>query len=137
MAEETLVKETLTEEMIAAGAELTRRLDCAAWPLAASLWIFDPELNQWRLILASSVVKEKGPLEAYRHVSNTLAESNLKLPFFSISAVSPDDPLIRGLLSAYGTGAEIEGRRIYRSAVKGHFVDDAYVYRLMSVAPAA
>lgn len=137
MAEETLVKESLTDRMIAAGAELTRTLDRAHWPVVASLWLFEPESNQWRLILASPAVNEKGPLEAYRHVSDALRATTPKLSLDAISVVSPEDPLIRVLMSAYQTGFEIEGRRVFRSAINGHFVDDAYVYRLLPIAPAA
>lgn len=36
MAEATLVKEVLTDDMIAAGAAVTRTLDAAGWPIVAS-----------------------------------------------------------------------------------------------------
>jgi len=137
MAEETLVKESLTDRMIEAGAELTRTLDGAHWPVVASLWFFESETNQWRLILASPAVSEKGPLEAYRHVNDALRASMPTLALDAISVVSPDDPLIRVLTAAYQTGSDIKGRRVFRSAINGRFVDDAYVYRLLPIAPAA
>lgn len=137
MAEETLVKEALTEDMIVAGADLTRSLDRAHWPVAASLWSFVPETNQWRLILASSAVAEEGPLAAYRHVSQALRSSASKLSLDSVSVVAPTDSLVKVLTSAYRTDSGLEGRRVFRTAINGHFVDDAYVYRLPSVAPAA
>jgi len=40
MAEETLVKEILTKEMIQAGADLIRRLDEAHLEVNASLWLY-------------------------------------------------------------------------------------------------
>jgi len=137
MAEETLVKEALTDQMILAGAELTKNLDRAGWPVVASLWLFEPENNQWRLVLASPAVDQEGPRESYRRVSDALGEGAASIPLASVSVVSSDDPLVRVFRSAYRTGREIEGRRVFRSAINGHFVDDAYVYRILAAAPAA
>lgn len=133
-AEETVVKEALTEEMIAAGAELTRSLDHAHWPLVAALWLFDPENNQWRLLLASSCVNEQGPRESYEHVSEALRALHEPVPLESVRVVSSEDPFVRAFRSAFRAGRRSEGRRVFRSAIDGHFVDDAYIYK---VTPAA
>ncbi len=45
MVTEALVKESLSSEMIAAGAELTRRLDEARFVVSASLWLYIAETN--------------------------------------------------------------------------------------------
>jgi hypothetical protein len=137
MADETMVKETLSEEMIAAGAELTKSLDRARWPVVAAFWLFESETNHWRLVLASPAVSEEGPREAYRHVSEALHATRPALPLESVSVVPSDHPIVRAFRSAYGTGRGLEGRRVFRSAIDGHFVDDAYVYRVLPVAPAA
>ena len=137
MAEETLVKEALTDQMITAGAELTERLDRAQWPVVASLWLFDSENNHWRLVLASPAVNQDGPRESYRHVSNALREMNTGVQLENVSVVSPEDPVVQVFRSAYRTGRDIEGRRVFRSAINGHFVDDAYLYRILPMAPAA
>ena len=64
MAQDTVVKEPLTEAMIRAGAELTRRLDELRWPVFASLWLYLSEGNQWRLMLASPLVASGAILES-------------------------------------------------------------------------
>ena len=46
MAAETVVKEILTQEMIQAGAALTRQLD-EAHPVCASLWLYILDKNLW------------------------------------------------------------------------------------------
>jgi hypothetical protein len=137
MAEETLVKEALTDQMIAAGAGLTESLDRAQWPVVASFWLFDSENNHWRLVLASPAVTREGPRESYRHVSNALREMNTGVQLENVSVVSPEDPLVQVFRSVYRTGRDLEGRRVFRTAINGHFVDDAYVYRILPVAPAA
>lgn len=137
MADETLVKEVLTGEMIAGGADLTRELDRSGWPVVGSLWLYDREINQWRLLIASPVVDAEGPLAAYRRVDGALHTGESRLSLEHISVVSPADVRVRALTAAYQTGTEIEGRRVFRSAVNGHYIDDAYVYRLLPIAPAA
>jgi len=52
MAEETMVKDILTKEMIQAGADLVRRLDEAHLEVNASLWLYIPDANLWRLVIA-------------------------------------------------------------------------------------
>ena len=137
MAEEILVKENLTEQMIEAGAALTRELDHSNWPVLASLWLYEAETNEWRLLIASPTVDSEGPLAAYRCVSGALRTVRPQLSLESISVVSPEDARVRALAAAYQTGFEIQGRRVSRGAVNGHYFDDAFVYRLLPVAPAA
>jgi hypothetical protein len=140
MAEDTLVKELLTDQLIAAGAELTRKLERSTWPVVASLWLYDSEINEWRLVIASPRVGSDGPLAAYREVSAALqagGESVLPLSLEDISVVSAEDSRVRALAFAYPSGVDIEGHRIFRGAINGHYIDDAYIYRLPPVAPAA
>jgi hypothetical protein len=137
MAEEPLVKEALTEQMISAGSELTRALDRAGWPLAGALWLFDPENNEWQLLLASTSVRGEGPRAAYARVAEALRSLNSPLPLESIAVVDPADTRIRLLASVYPSNLNVEGRRFSRSAIGGHVIDDAYIYRLHPVAPAA
>src|ERR1700740_7177 len=140
MADETLEKERLNEQLIAAGAELTRKLDRSPWPVVASLWLYDPEINEWRLVIASPRVGSDGPLAAYREVSAALqagGDSVLPLSLEDISVVSAEDSRIWALASAYPGGVNIEASRIFRGAINGHYIDDAFIYRLPPVAPAA
>ncbi len=73
MAEETVVKEMLTQEMIQAGAEITRRLDEAHLEVRASLWWYIPDKNLWRLIVASPAVRLDGPKKVYQKIQTILS----------------------------------------------------------------
>ncbi|HEY0142301.1 MAG TPA: hypothetical protein VGF48_15490 [Thermoanaerobaculia bacterium] len=131
MAEDTVVKEALTEDMKKAGAELTRRLDDAAWPVIASFWYFVPDANQWRLMLASPNLESEGPKQSYEAISkavSTLREYFDSLEF--ISVVAPTHDVVQTLASAIQTGRTIDGIRLSKRMVDGHFIDDAYVYRM-------
>jgi hypothetical protein len=138
VAEETLVKEALTEEMKNAGAELTRKLDEARWPVVAAFWYFVPSDNQWKLIFASPKLESEGPKRSYEAIIK--AGSALSQQFGglgSISVVAPSHYVVRALASAVATDATIKGIRFSKGMLDGHFIDDAYIYRLAPETAAA
>ncbi|MCH8206109.1 MAG: HEPN domain-containing protein [Chloroflexi bacterium] len=133
MAEEAVVKELLTDEMIDAGAELTRRLDSTALPVSSCLWLFMSESNLWRLVIASPEVTTSGPKKTYRKIRSVLSEmpgALSQLTLSDIGVVEENDRLISLLRSAIKTGNGISGIRFSRNTINGQFIDDAYIYRL-------
>ncbi|MHB0969450.1 MAG: hypothetical protein ACYC7A_09440 [Thermoanaerobaculia bacterium] len=135
MAEETLVRESLTEEMIRAGEELTKKLDESAWPVTAAFWFYVPDENQWRLVFASPIVAKKGPKAGYDAVAEAL--SALRRNFTAlryISVVEPQNPLVQLLASAVSIGPGITGVRFSQNTVNGRFIEDAYLYKLTRTA---
>jgi len=139
MAEETLVKDVLTDAMIKAGADLTLRLDRVEWPVIASFWLYLPEVNNWRLVLASPVVTLSGPRHAYQSVQTALgalADITTGLTLSDIEVVEPRHYLVTSLRSAVDTGPTISGMRLTRTMINGQFIHDAYIYRMSDRAPA-
>lgn len=133
MAEETLVKEILTKEMIQAGADLVRRLDEAHLAVNASLWLYIPDINLWRLVIASPAVKEEGPKKIYQKIQSVLSQASddaFKVTLSDISVVENSDPLITLLRTSVTTGIGISGLRFSRSTINGHFIEDAHLYRV-------
>ena len=133
MAEETVVKEILTQEMIQAGAELTRRLDEAHLEVRASLWLYIPDKNLWRLIVASPAVRQDGPKKVYQQIQTILSkmsDKTWKIPLHDISVVEDSDPLIALLRTSMSTEDGISGIRFSRDTINGHFIEDAYIYRM-------
>ena len=133
MAEETVVKEALTQEMIQIGAELTRRLDEAHLEVRASLWLYMPDKNLWRLIVASPAVRQDGPKKVYQQIQTILSKMSDRtwtLPLHDISVVDDGDPLIASLRTSMGTKDGIARRRFSRDTVNGHFIEDAYIYKM-------
>ena|SRR5258706_1019440 len=138
MAEEILVKETLTEEMKRDGAALTRALDEAGWPVVASFWYYESDYNRWKLMLVSPRVRTDGSREAYGTVIkaiDALHQSRTNLNF--IRAIAPNHPLVTRLASVIQTGWTIGGIPFYRQAIDGEIVEDAYLYRMTSESAAA
>ncbi len=138
MAQDSVVKEPLTEAMIRAGAELTRKLDELRWPVFASLWLYLSEGNQWKLVLASPLVASDGPKKSYETIQDALtktpaAEGAVKLSEIGVTDLK--NPLIALLRVAISTGPVIGGVRFTRNVINGHFIEDAYVYRMSDTAP--
>ena len=133
MAEEVVVKEVLTKEMIEAGAELTRLLDQTPLVVSASLWLYIPESNIWRLIIVSPEVETSGPRKVYQKVQPVLSqvlEEKPSIGLKDISVVENGNPLIALLRMAIRTGDDISGIRFSKDTISGHFIEDAYIYRM-------
>ena len=133
MVTEMVVKESLTERMISAGSELTRRLNEAGLVVSAVLWFYDPESNDWRLIVASPDVHSKGLKTVYKDVQSvlsTIPENQSVISLKDISVVDSSDPLISLLKDALTTGNGISGIRVSRNMINGTLIEDAYIYRL-------
>ena len=138
MAQDGVVKEPLTEVMIRAGAELTRKLDERGWPVIASLWLYRSEANRWRLVLASPLVAADGRRKSYEIVQAALAATSAAEGTMSLSDVGvkkPTDPLIALLLAAARTEPMTEGLRFTRTVINRRFIEDAYIYRMSDTAP--
>jgi hypothetical protein len=138
MAEETVVKEALNEEMKCFGASLTRALDDAGWPIVAAFWYFESDENQWMLMLASPRVSSLGPREAYGAVIDALDALGLSRSNVNqIRVVAPDHPVVKALASAFQTGWTITAIPFSRQAIDRSIIDDAYIYRVTSESAAA
>ncbi|MFN2571352.1 MAG: hypothetical protein ABR537_07030 [Gemmatimonadales bacterium] len=139
MAEDALVKDVLTDAKIKAGADLTRRLDDAEWPVIASFWLYLPEQNSWRLVVASPVVTLSGPRKAYETIQmalGALPETRKAIALNDVEVVEPQHYLVTLLRTAINTGPTINGIRFTRTMINGQFIHDAYIYRVSDKAPA-
>lgn len=107
MVTEALVMESLSSEMTSAGEELTRRLDEARFVVSASLWLYIPETNTWRLIVGSPEVRTLGPKRAYRQVQSVISKmpsDQPRIPLKDITVIDSNDPLLNLLRIAIKTG---------------------------------
>ncbi len=134
MVEEVLVKEVLTGEMIEAGRALIQRLDESTdLDIEAAYWLYLPEVNRWRLMLASPQVGREGPIAAYGTIWNALndpPDQQSNLSFNDISVIEPNQDLVAALRASMGTGNERMPVRLSRTAVQGRYIEDALIYRL-------
>lgn len=135
MAEEVLVKESISREMISAGERLSRHLIDSGLTVDGLLWLYDPESNTWRFIVASPEVKSLGPKSVYQKLRPIVEELSQQseeiVAWDDIFVVDSNDPLIQLLRQAITTGLAISGIRFSRNIVNGVLIDDAYIYRLV------
>jgi hypothetical protein len=134
VAENQVVKEQLTRAMEDAGDALTRELDKMGVSISTALWLFDPEIGEWRLLFASSSVSEKGRLDFYEKIQRAL--KNLgplasATPLSTIRLMDPGDSLVQLLKVAIQTAPDAIGRiRFSRNTINGYYIDDALIYRV-------
>lgn len=117
-----MAQEPLVEANIQAGRELIARLKNAGVQIEGAFWSFTPEIDRWKLLIASRDAKSGGT-GLYRKmldVGGTLDVS-------SVQFVSPLSPLYKALENAtrHRPAGDI---RISQSMVDGVYVDDALVY---------
>jgi hypothetical protein len=132
MAEDTVVKEQLTNEMIEAGAELTKKLDEMGLHPQVAMWFFLAEINEWRLLFASPAVSTVGPQQVYEQIQQarkTLGRQAEHVPFSAIGLMDNNHQLVRLLHTANHTGPGVSRVRFSKNVIDGHFIDDALIYR--------
>ena len=144
MAEEVVVKEQLTSDMILAGGELTRRLrQDKDFGLVCSLWLYTSESNRWRLVMATPIVESSGPIHAYQLIQGIIGQDwpgELEMHLYTISVLRSNHSLVRALRSLghfeiqdlpHGprpTPTVRAGKRITLSRVQDVFIEDALIY---------
>jgi hypothetical protein len=124
----------LTSAMVDAGAELTRKLDQIGVPITAALWLFEAELNEWRLVFASPEVTTLGSRDVYdkvRQAIDQLQERAAPVPLSLVTLMDANADLILRLRKALGTGSGISRIRFSKNVIDGHFIDDALIYRVV------
>lgn len=102
--------------------------------IKAAFWWYVPESEEWRLVVATPLVDEVGPLAAYGVIQAhmTAIKPPVSLTLRNISLISPKDPRVKAFKKAMKVAPDPFGVRFTRSALNGTYVEDAYVYRLPS-----
>jgi hypothetical protein len=130
MAQEILVSEILTSEMISAGAELAPYFLSSQLPIDGLLWLYHPESETWRFVVVTPEVKTFGLTKVYediRSIVSNIPAGKLIVPINDIFAVDSNDPLIAALRPAMvgRQNVKISGSLFGRVLIEG-----AYVYTL-------
>lgn len=132
MAENTVVKEQLTDEMIEAGAQLTQKLDELGLPISVAMWFFLSDINEWRLLFASPQSSAEGPRAVYEKIEEArkaLGTQAERLPLSAIGLMDTNLELVQLLRGGLRTGPGVHRVRFSKNVINGHFIDDALIYR--------
>ena len=133
MAEELLVGEQLTPEMIKSGEMLIAALDKLNVLVKGAFWLLLPDQRTWRLVIASPEVRLAGPKAVYRKIRSALERlppGVASVGTKDISVVDEKAHALSLLRSAVSTGPGISGIRFSRNVINGQLVEDAYLYRV-------
>lgn len=127
-----MVKNNLNDEMIDAGRALIKKLIVQDLQLTAALWFYFADTDIWRLILASPIVKAKGPRAMYEKVQSVIRASGDEFPSLELSnitVVSPEDNIVTQfesvILMEGFTGTEISN-----DTIGGRVIEGALIYNL-------
>ena len=132
MDKRAMVKPTLTPEMIESGAQLVRELDASKLRPVAAFWLFFPDAEAWKLVIAERELAKLGPRETYKRIQRVLASSKeaLELSLADISLREPKARIVSLLSKAIGALPGIGGKRFTNNVIDGTVIEDAYIYRL-------
>lgn len=116
-------KTTLVRDDIKIGHHIIGLLAAAGIPLNDAFWVHQPQTGEWRLLLSSPWVDQKGINTAYIALSNALHKSPLlgRLPIRRISLVSPQDSLLKSVQAA--TNVSSSNSNQYYSLFVHDFLD--------------
>jgi hypothetical protein len=131
MAHEPLVASDVT-----IGEAFVRMLNDHGYKILAAAWIYDTDLEQWKLVLGSDEAYAKGA-EAYFEASHLLHNNeNLKNRFrlARMKIVSLADPILSALANSVRPYRGTPVVRLSQTVIDGHYVDDAVVYDLAVLA---
>ena len=125
-------KTALVERNIEDGRRLLEALDGADFQVSVALWLYVVEDEEWRFMVASPLVDQRGTKESYAFIQGVLAllspPSGISLK--QVSVVSPKHDLLKLFGVAVRTGPGISGIRFTGNTINNVFVEDAYIYRV-------
>ena len=125
---------TLVDRRIDHGARFLAELDAAGVPVESAFWLFRSEWDEWRLVLATPLFDQSGPLAAYRQLLDVYeADREISFGSDSLTAVGADDVRVQELRSLFRTLPPKFGDRFEDRFMRGGEVENAYVYRLSPV----
>ncbi|MGH7411702.1 MAG: hypothetical protein ACREJ6_11680 [Candidatus Methylomirabilis sp.] len=114
------------------GKALVAALDRAGIEVKSALWLYDPEIPEWRLILSMPMVAERGTGATYDAIAEVFRTAPVTgLYLRQIHLARPKDPLVASLSRAIHTGPSIQDPPVHlaRSAFDNILIEEAYIYR--------
>jgi len=118
--------------MIDAGEEVIANVDQSGLPVTMAFWLFDREINEWRLTFASPAAESQGHGYVYRKISEVMRENwgtQPPISFLAIKVIDDDSDLARRLKKVPGVSHQIGRTKFDRQVIDGRYIDDALIYR--------
>jgi hypothetical protein len=126
-------KTTLVDSDIKTGEEILALLNSVNFPINYALWLYSPDkYDEWRLVIATKLYDEEGPLSAYKKLNDIISKQGTKWILWSerIQLVSPEDAVIKSLKKDYPPNETISNPLVSGSTSSNTYVDAAYLYAI-------
>lgn len=120
----------LSERYIADGRAFLQALDNAGIVSAAALWLWHPNDNAWRYVLASPLVEKGADMPVKIAAVLATMPAGFAVDRDTLRLYTLQDPTIQGLHAGIQTGPGITAMRMSGNVINGVRIEDAYVYRL-------
>lgn len=120
-----MYKTILVSNDIENGKILLDRLEKAGWRVTAAFWFHFEDEDQWKLIVVSPDVADKGPRLLYAELSKLEYDpvQPIQFPLERIMLVNPASLLYKSVKE--GTGLKTTTRRF-----RDGLVEDVYIYKM-------
>ena|SRR5438309_542944 len=132
-----MARNALVESDIRFGERFMQELDRQEFPIDAALWQWSPEVERWRLVIASPTIDAWGPIRVYTLLQSVLASfppAELATPWplslEDILVVSPTQDVVQRYRHQYRVGRQFPGSAERKNLVQGLFTGQEYFYRL-------
>ena len=123
----------LEQNRIDNGKILIEEIDKSSYRLTTAFWLYDIQIEGWKLFLGLPSLVKKGPTYTYtkmQHVIQGIPEGR-RIPLSDISILRPGAPLVDVLKKIIqNTGKKICAIRLTSNWLFDIFVTDLYLYRL-------
>ncbi len=120
---------SLVDRQIDDGQRLVQRLVQDNFEVTAAFWLKRSEEDWWHLYVASKVVDERGPLEAYGAVQASLQQlPGTRISLTDVKVIGASNPITSAVLKVqklYSGTAPIRFRGLF---LGGTPVEDALIY---------
>jgi hypothetical protein len=116
----------LVEASFAAGSELVQALDRSTLSISVALWLYSPDYEDWRFVLASRRLDAVEPSDAFGLVHDAFSAAGLSLEKTPpLPILKMPDAFIRALRKNFSKARTVEGMRVGGQLIGDRFVEDA------------
>jgi len=101
-------KETLVANDVEIEGAVIAALSRAQIPVTAVDWTWVPQLNEWQLIVVTSLHDTKGPHQTYSRIIAAFSDAGIyqNVPIRRLFVKSPEDPIAKSLVQEIRTSSE-------------------------------
>jgi hypothetical protein len=132
MAKDLLVTDSLSKQMINAGAKLIERLDNSNAEVQSAFWLYLSDFRTWKLVIASNLVTTDGPRKYYEKIvaaNRSAQEDESIISLNDIGVAATDHKIVQLLAIMISTGPGISNIRFSKNNINGFYIEDSYIYR--------